>query len=297
MKVYVIRDWEKTYEISQSKRIPDGKPLSYVPMPTKQDGKGLRRILRSENALSVFGVWCLVVELAAKMPRRGVLADADGPFDVEDIADSIGIDPKPVEELLKLVTGGKINWIEFIEWQNDLHSPRIKGGFSVDAPSEVGAQADEKRREEKRREDISSKSHSPDGDGPPAGEGNTGSEPKPEDSEGAPQVKNGGGKWTKAKLEKAEYADYPGFVSWWKAYPRTDGKRAAFEAWLKRDLEDQTPSMLAALAKKKKCSSWIEEGGKYVPHGATYLNKRMEDDEPEVSGPVQDANVRRFRHG
>lgn len=298
MKVYVIRDWEDKFEISQSKRIPDGKPLSYVPMPTKHDGKGLRRLLRSENALSMFGVWCLVVELAAKMPRRGVFADNDGPFDFEDISDSIGIDPGPVEELIELVSEGKINWIELQDWENTLHSPRGTGGYSESAPSTVGEQTDEKRREEKREEDIPSESH------PPAGDGGTSSEdfklvpPKSEASEGSSPVKKTGGKWSKAKLDAAKYEDFPGFLKWWKVYPRTDGKRAAFECWLKRGLEQETPSMLAALAKKKKCRQWLDEEGKYIPHGSTYLNSRMDEDEPEAPPPGGGSGIgRRFTNG
>lgn len=288
-KVYVIRDWEENFEISQSKRIPDGKPLSYVPMPTKHDGKGLRRILRSEDALSMFGVWCLVVELAAKMNRRGVFADNDGPFDAEDIADSIGIDPEPVEKLLDLVTGGKINWIELIDWENELHSPRMNGAFSENSPSTTGAQTDEKRREERRREE-SSPCSPPVGNGPPL-------ELVEENSNPGPRRRKA---WSRKQLSEERYEAYPKFGEWWKLYPNGAGKRKAFEVWVKLELEfvDSKP-LFEVLALQKNSAQWLEEAGKFVPHGATYLNQRMFEDDVKKNkngGGDAPAGLRRFSH-
>jgi len=287
IKVYVIRNWEKEFEISQSKRIPDGKPLSYVPMPTKHEGKGLRRLLRSEDALSMFGVWCFVVELAAKMPRRGVLADSDGPFDAEDIADSIGIDPEPVQKLLDLVTGGRINWIELIEWNDELHIPRTNRDSSDNTQSENRAQADEKRREEKRREEST----------PQTPQGGDAPDLSLSGEESKPQAKRRK-KWTRAQLKEERYEAYPNFQAWWKQYPNRKGIRQAFESWVKQGLEFRDQEQLfKVLSAQKKDPQWVKDDGQYIPMGSSYLNKELFDDPlPEKNNGVK-LQTRRYSAG
>lgn len=132
--VFAIKDWNHNFEVSQSKRVKNGRSLTWVAMPTKHDGKGLRRILRgcSEDARSglgadsentphiaecgpaLYGVWCLLVQLAAKMPTRGVFMDEDGALTAEDLADSIGIDPTYVETTISFCLGERMKWIELI---------------------------------------------------------------------------------------------------------------------------------------------------------------------------------------
>jgi len=109
-----IRDWDKHFEVSQSRRVTQGKPLAWVAMPTKQDGKGYRRLQRlcSEKAPSVFGVWCAIVQLCAKMPRRGVLEDDDGPLTCEDISDATGFDIDIIEYAVNICKDPKIGWLQ-----------------------------------------------------------------------------------------------------------------------------------------------------------------------------------------
>jgi hypothetical protein len=147
------------------------------------------------------------------------------------------------------------------------------------------------------QEGISSESHHPAGDGEPD-PADLGSDEDDLTPSGVnSRKKNTGGKWTKSKLDAAKYEEFPGFCRWWKAYPRADGKRGAFEAWLKRGLEDQTPSQLAALAKKRKCRQWQEDEGKFIPHGSTYLNARMDEDEAETAATGAGGIGGRFTHG
>lgn len=66
----------------------------------------------------------------------------------------------------------------------------------------------------------------------------------------------------------------------WPAYPRRVAKQAALKAWKKINpstgLVDQ---MLAALDQQKRSADWQKDGGKFIPHPATWLNQGRWEDE------------------
>ena len=83
-KAYRIRGWDTSgFEVAQNSRTRG--PLKWVALPTKHDGKGFRRLMRHEEGVAYFGCWCLLVQVAAKCPTRGVLADEDGPLSAADM--------------------------------------------------------------------------------------------------------------------------------------------------------------------------------------------------------------------
>lgn len=83
---------------------------------------------------------------------------------------------------------------------------------------------------------------------------------------------------------KSEYSS--GFLEFWRAYPRKVGKGAAWRAW--RTSRPDTDAVLAALKWQAASESWAKEGGRYIPHPATYLNQRRWEDEPVgASQPAQ----------
>lgn len=74
----------------------------------------------------------------------------------------------------------------------------------------------------------------------------------------------------------------PGFDGFWAAYPRKVGKAAARRAW-----ERQAPPLdrvLATLAWQTKAADWTKDGGLYIPHPTTWLNRGSWDDEPAKNG-------------
>lgn len=108
-KVLCIPKWDKTFENAQSRRI--NGPLNWVAMPTDQQSREYKRIIRSESGPSVFGAWCAIVELAARMPERGVLCDSDGPLDAEDIADETDFPVEIITHAISILTARRINWL------------------------------------------------------------------------------------------------------------------------------------------------------------------------------------------
>ena len=86
--------------------------MRWVSMPNKMDGKGYRRVAAHERATDICCAWVLIVEVASKMPVRGVLRDEDGPVTAEDMAFMTGF-PEQIFGLAFLVLAEpKIGWLE-----------------------------------------------------------------------------------------------------------------------------------------------------------------------------------------
>jgi hypothetical protein len=78
------------------------------------------------------------------------------------------------------------------------------------------------------------------------------------------------------------------FNAFWKAYPRKEAKKAALKAWQKSKDKPPLADLLAAIAAQRKGQAWTKDGGKYIPHPATWLNDGRWDDKPvEAPQPMR----------
>lgn len=73
-----------------------------------------------------------------------------------------------------------------------------------------------------------------------------------------------------------------GWVEFWSEYPRKDGKARAFELWKRQRLHAQQDSVMTHLRAIKATEQWTRDGGKFVPHAATYLSQKRYLDEVET---------------
>lgn len=84
----------------------------------------------------------------------------------------------------------------------------------------------------------------------------------------------------------------PDFEKFWDLYPKKRSKGEAEKAWLSlRPDEQLTAKMLAAVERAKTLDDWKKEGGKYVPHPATWLRAKGWEDEllpASVAAPASD---------
>jgi hypothetical protein len=113
--VYSIRDWNRHFEVSQSRKAGRHK---WVAVPTKHDGKSFRRIMRRPDAGDIFTAWMLLVQIAAKCEPRGVLADDDGPLDAECFSDKTGFSVSKFDEALKVLSSQEIGWLLVAQWEH-----------------------------------------------------------------------------------------------------------------------------------------------------------------------------------
>ena len=74
------------------------------------------------------------------------------------------------------------------------------------------------------------------------------------------------------------------FEEFWNVYPKRSAKQDAIKAWKKLKVDETLfQTIVAAIERQKKSSQWQEDGGKYIPHPATWLNGHRWEDEV-VSG-------------
>ena len=70
------------------------------------------------------------------------------------------------------------------------------------------------------------------------------------------------------------------FDIFWDAYPRKVGKFKALKSWERlKPSYTLTDMIMTALEFHKKQEGWNKEGGKFIPHPATWLNQRRWEDE------------------
>lgn len=88
-------------------------------------------------------------------------------------------------------------------------------------------------------------------------------------------------------------SDDGGFESFWSQYPNKKAKVDALKAWAKlKPDETLQASILKAIASQRQGVDWMKEGGRFVPHAATWLNGgRWQDGEGVSSGGSWEAAV------
>ncbi len=74
-----------------------------------------------------------------------------------------------------------------------------------------------------------------------------------------------------------------GFTEFWTAYPRKEAKQNAIKAWNKLKPDDRLQVSIAhALVTAKASEQWRKDGGKFIPHAASWINgKRWNDQTAE----------------
>lgn len=78
------------------------------------------------------------------------------------------------------------------------------------------------------------------------------------------------------------------FETFWKTYPRKVSKKTAEKAWNKIDMDENVfQAVMTALNKYKACEQWTKDGGKFIPHPATWLNQERWNDEIISSLPPE----------
>lgn len=81
-----------------------------------------------------------------------------------------------------------------------------------------------------------------------------------------------------------------GFDSFWKEYPNRVAKQDAVKAWKKLKVDPELlEKIMTGLSRWKASDEWSRDGGRYIPHPASWLNgKRWEDEvKPKADVPRQ----------
>lgn len=104
-------------------------------MRNKHDGAGYRRVAVLENNVDVFCGWCLIVQVASRMPVRGVLRDDDGSLDAADLAAKTGYPERVFTAAFEALTHPKIQWLEVADATSALPANHVSATSAL--PLEV----------------------------------------------------------------------------------------------------------------------------------------------------------------
>lgn len=109
MTPYRIKDFDATFTLDQNRRV---KAIRWIAIPLR-DGVAFRRLLVRDRGPEVYGVFVLLVRVAATLPVRGTFADNRGmALDVREIAGLCGLPCAPVSFAMRTLMSPEIAWIE-----------------------------------------------------------------------------------------------------------------------------------------------------------------------------------------
>ena len=128
--VYRVRDWDQLFESRGSRK--HQRPLAKISLPTGLDGLVMRRLLSDPQGAAAYGVWVLLLQVAAKAPQRGVLADRTGAYSAADLMLLTGIPESQVQAALDLLCSPRIGLLELVPLEIDGPASANIGTADVD---------------------------------------------------------------------------------------------------------------------------------------------------------------------
>jgi len=87
------------------------------------------------------------------------------------------------------------------------------------------------------------------------------------------------------------------FLHFWAAYPRKVGKGAAWKAWRQQRCGALEVDFVAVIEAAKKSVDWQRENGRFIPHPATWLNRRGWEDEATAVPATSSGFLEKLRGG
>lgn len=133
-KTYAIKDWANVFENYRSRELRGA--LKYVTWPTKQDSEVFCELSRTEAGTGALGMFGVLVQWAAKAPKRGILHDEKGPLTSDRYALRYGITVECAARFWSiLVNAGWLTECENIETSPTAHRDTTDGAPMAHRPS------------------------------------------------------------------------------------------------------------------------------------------------------------------
>jgi hypothetical protein len=107
LPTYAIVDWG-TFENCRTREV---KTMNWISLPVTLSPDCVGFLMSRPNGLRNYGLFVWLVQIAANMPKRGVLEDARGPLTAKRIAMMIRATEQEVEEGLKSLSDPEIGLI------------------------------------------------------------------------------------------------------------------------------------------------------------------------------------------
>lgn len=110
---YRIAKWCERHENHETRKLVGS--LSWIVVPTEIK-LTLMELLGAKHGLQTFGAYIIIVEVAARMPVRGTLANDNGPLKIEQISRLTGANLKQLVAAVDYLSKPPLRWIELVEW-------------------------------------------------------------------------------------------------------------------------------------------------------------------------------------
>lgn len=107
--IYRVKDWDQLYEKAQTRKCKD---MKWVAVPNKHDGAGYSTVAAHERNCELFTAWILILEVASKMPRRGLLFKDGKPLTARDLAKRTRFPEEIFALALSVLAQPDIDWLE-----------------------------------------------------------------------------------------------------------------------------------------------------------------------------------------
>ena len=106
---YRVAKWEEVFVSAECKKLK-GTPW-WFRMPNKHDSLGFRTVAADAKRHELYSGWCLILQVASKMPVRGVLHNGDRPLTAKDLAIMTGFPASTFEMCLRELSTCEIGWL------------------------------------------------------------------------------------------------------------------------------------------------------------------------------------------
>jgi len=131
---YAIAGWDDRYETSESRKRKG--PLSWVALPTQRDDRSQSYVTKHPRACELMAAFTAMLQVAARLDRRGVLADENGPLDADDLATMTNLPAEAFEVAFEVLTEPRIRWLE--EVVDVSHNLPESAGVAADGGTSCG---------------------------------------------------------------------------------------------------------------------------------------------------------------
>lgn len=170
-----------------------------------------------------------------------------------------------------------------VETEDGVILPKFFGDLNAEPIKSSGAERQKRYRDRLRNGDVTR-----DGNGDVTRPVTVTGEKRERREESNTPLPPVGGSVEKPARTRKPKDEHPHFAAFWSAYPRKTAKPNAMTAFARLDPDaDTLAAILAALDVQRRSVDWCKDGGRYIPHPATWLNaRRWEDQMPEVRPPA-----------
>lgn len=231
-------------------------------MPNDPKWRTIARTSKQPLSL-VQAVYLHLLVDASRNVTRGVTTVTN-----EDLASALDVDEDQVSAIVSAMQGRVLDGCELSGWANRQPAREDLGD------SQTGAKSAAQRKREQRERD---KGASPDPVSHDASRNVTTDKDKDKykDKEGSKEPLS-----VPAQAKQKRQSGDSRFDQFWIAYPNKKAKPAALSAWMKlAPSEALFSTIIEAIAAQKLSHDWTKDGGRFVPHPATWINQRRWEDE------------------